>query len=293
MLLYFRRPSDNRHTMTEQRLTVRGVEMAFWDTFWDEGMGETGDTPDTGDAEAAGPPAPAVVFVHGNTGGKVWFSRVMDIPGYRTIAMDLPNFGNSGRLDVADIDVYADYLAAFLKLLGLSGSCVVGHSLGGAVAVSLAVRYPDMVQRMVLVDSPALDGLHTPEAYYPIIEGYKTDRSLLRQALQAVMPTLDDGDFLDELTTNALKMNPIAFAGNARALDRFNYEGKGMSVQIPVVVVRGERDTLITEEMARATAEAFPKSRLELLDRVGHSVMVEDPDRFIRLVSRFLTNRLR
>ena len=233
---------------------IKNIEMSYWET-----------------GSSAQPP---IVYVHGNTGGKVWFRWVMEIPGYRVLAPDLPNFGESGHLQSAEIDTYADFLAEFVTSLGVSGAAVVGHSLGGAVSISLAVRYPELVGRLLLVDSAPLDGLHTPEEYYPVIETYKTDRSLLKKALSTVTPTLNDDAILEELTTNAMKMNPIAFAGNPRSLDRFDYRDRSREVTVPVLVVRGEQDVLITDQMASNTAAGFPGGRAQTLTGVGHSVMV-------------------
>jgi branched-chain amino acid transport system permease protein len=231
--------------------------------------------------------APVVVYVHGNTGSRIWFERAMAVDGYRVIAPDLPNFGESDALDTADIDIYADYLAAFLAELKVSQVYLVGHSLGGAVAISLTVRYPELVARLLLVDSASLQGLHTPEEYYPVIEQYQSNRALMRQALGAVTPTMEDPEYLDRLTDTAMGMNPIAFTGNPRALDRFNYADRVADVTIPVLVVRGEHDALITDDMAQSTADAFPRGVFRRLDGVGHSVMVEDPERFLALVQEF------
>lgn len=227
---------------------------------------------------------PPVVFVHGNTGSSVWFSKVMDIPGHTTYAPDLPNFGNSGQIDTADIDLYADYLKGWMDTLGLKNPVVLGHSLGGAVVISLAVRYSETVKKLVLVDSAPLSGLKTPEEHYPVIEQYKTNRDLMKQALASIVPTLEDEEFLEKLTDSAMKMNPIAYTGNARALERFDYQGRGDEYTGPVLVLVGEKDILISEEMGRKTAEAFPKGEFRLLEGVGHSIMVEAPDTFKQIV---------
>ena len=81
-----------------------------------------------------------LVYVHGNTGSSLWFSRVMDVPGFRTYALDLPNFGQSDPLP-GDVDLhrYAAYLKGFIDVLGLEAPIVAAHSLGGAVAQSLAI----------------------------------------------------------------------------------------------------------------------------------------------------------
>ncbi len=250
-----------------KRVTVADVEIAYWE------HGTAG--------------APVLVYIHGNTGGKLWFELVMNAPGYRTIALDMPNFGDSGRLDTADIDTYASCVAEFLAALEVTDAVVIGHSLGGAVAMALAVHAPIRVNRLLLVDSAPVDGLHTPEEYYPVIERYKDDPELLKNALRSVTPTMQDEVFLQRLTETAMQMNPIAFAGNPRALDRFDYRGRVGEVRKTVLVVRGELDALITEDMARATAEAFPHGEFRSLEGVGHSVMVEAPARFRELVEEF------
>jgi len=235
-----------------------------------------------------------VLLVHGNTGSSLWWTRVAGVPGARLVAPDLPNFGGSDRLDSAeapgssDIDLYADYLIAFAETLGLSRPVLVGHSLGGAVAISALARRPELWAGAVLVDSAPPSGLVTPEAHYPVIERFKTDRPLLRSALAGVCPTMNDPAFLDELTEEALRMNPESFAGNARALARFDRSKGCGKFSGPVFVVWGRKDAIVTEAMARATAGAFPKGSLEILDPVGHSAMIEDPAAFKKILARAL-----
>lgn len=211
----------------------------------------------------------------------------MDIPGHRVIALDLPNFGSSDALDVADIDVYADYLASFIEVLKLGSPVIVGHSLGGAVVMSLAARNPALAKAIVFIDGASPSGLVTPESSYPYIEMFKTNRPMMRQALAAVAPTLKDDARLDGLTDDAMKMAPLAFAGNARALERFNYVGRAGDFKGPVLVIWGRKDAIITEAMAKETAAAYKNARLEIVEGVGHSVMVEDPATFKRLILEF------
>lgn len=231
-----------------------------------------------------------VILVHGNTGSSLWWARVMDLDGYRVVAPELPNFGRSAPLDEANIDVYADYLGAFVKALGLSKPVLVGHSLGGAVVMSLSARQPELASAIVLVDGPAPGGLKTPEEHYPIIEMYRTNRDFMRKALAAVCPTLKDEAFLDQLANDAMLMASHAYAGNARALERFDYRGRTGKFTGPVLVVWGRKDLIITEAMATETVAAYPKARLEILEGVGHSVMVEDPERFKALLLAYMAD---
>jgi len=231
-----------------------------------------------------------VVLIHGNTGSSRWFQRVMDVPGCRTIALDMPNFGHSGPLPhEPSIDRYADAVTAFLSALGIDRPVLVGHSLGGAVTISLAVRGPTLFRGLMLVDSAAPSGLATPEARYPFIESMRTNREILAAALSAVAPTLKDQGFFAALVDDATLMAAPAWIGNARALSLFDYRGRCGAFTAPVLVVWGRKDVIVTEAMARETAQAFPNARLLVLERVGHSVVAEDPPCFVSLLSDFVS----
>jgi len=231
-----------------------------------------------------------VLLVHGNTGSSTWWERILDLPGCRCVAPDIPNFGRSGPLgrDIT-IDTYADSLADFIDAKGLKGAVAVGHSLGGSVCLSLAARHAESIGGLVLVDSSSPRGLSTPEASYPAIEAMRTNRSILEQALKAVVPTLVDDVLFGRLVDDAMRMAAPAWIGNARALSAFDVSGRLGGWTKPVLVLWGRKDVLITEAMARETAAAFRNARLEILEEVGHSAIVEDPDRFKQLLSQYLT----
>ena len=171
---------------------------------------------------------------------------------------------------------------------GIRDAVVAGHSLGGCVVQSLALSRPDLVRAMVLVDSGAPNGLVTPKDRHPIIEMMRTNRAILEQALKAVVPTLKDEALFQELVDDAQKMAAPAWIGNAEALSRFDITAKCASYTGPVLVLRGNLDPIITDEMARATAHAYKHARLKLLDGVGHSVIVENPALFLKLLNEFI-----
>jgi len=230
-----------------------------------------------------------IVYVHGNTGSSRWFEKVAEIPGYRTIALDLPNFGRSGALDAEpDIHLYADYLLEFLKALDIESPVLVGHSLGGAVAQSLAVRHPDAVKAMVLVDSSSPSGLVTPRDRHPVIEMMRKNRGILSQALAATVPANKDSRFFELLVDDAVRMNEKAWIGNAEALSRFDISDRTAAFKKPVLVIQGKADILITEQMARQTARAYPAGEFVLIENSGHSPIVEAPGAFIKILVEFL-----
>jgi branched-chain amino acid transport system permease protein len=261
-----------RLTLARTRKTGSYVEAGGWKIFFrEQGSGEP------------------LLYVHGNTGSLRWFEGVMDLPGRRVIALDMPNFGRSDALGApADIGAYADAVAAFMDALGLRGIPVVGHSLGGAVVQCLACRRPELASAILLVDPAPPSGLVTPEERYASIGLFRTSRDLLAASLEAVAPSLRDKGRLSPLVDDALLMASDAFEGNARALARFDCKASTGAYRGKVLVLRGGKDSIVTSAMAEETAASFPGARLEILEGVGHSVMVEDPDRFIGIVKTFI-----
>jgi pimeloyl-ACP methyl ester carboxylesterase len=233
-----------------------------------------------------------LLCIHGNTGSRRWYERVMDIPGARVIALDLPNFGASDPLPgTITMDAYAEVVAAFVRALGLEAVFVAAHSLGGAVAMSLVTHHAPLVRGLLLVDSSAPSGLLTPVERHPAIELMRTNRAILAQALRAVVPTLTDEAFFTQLVDDAARMAAPAWIGNAVALGHLDYAAGCAAYKGPVIVAWGRKDLIITESMARATAVAFPNAHLDIVDEVGHGLMVEKPARFVALAERLVTGR--
>lgn len=228
-----------------------------------------------------------VLYIHGNLGSHKWYSEVMSIEGARVIALDLPNFGFSDRIDSFEIDVYADYVKGFIEAMGLDTPWVLGHSLGGAVAISLAIRYQECVRGLVLVDSASIKGLKTPEESYPVIELYKVNYSLLKKALCAIMPGVNDRGRQSELVDCALLMSKEAYVGHGRALTSFDYSDRTMRLDIPVLFIYGEQDILITREMAEETVAVLGGS-VHILEGIGHSPQVENPTVFRTIIKDFI-----
>jgi len=232
-----------------------------------------------------------VVCLHGNTGSRRWYERVMEVPGCRLIAPDLPNFGESSALaGPADIGSYAQAAGSFIRALGLERPVLVGHSLGGAVAMSAAVREPGLCSGLVLVDSAPPSGFPTPEERHPLIERMRVDREFLSAALKATVPALNDPGFFSRLVDDAARMAEPAWIGNARALGSFRCTEACAGFLKPVLVIWGRGDAIVSEAMARETVRAFPAARLQIMERVGHSPIVEDPSAFVGALSAFVAS---
>ncbi len=226
-----------------------------------------------------------VVYVHGNFASSKWFEEIMKIDEIKTYALDLPNFGNSDRIDSISIDVYTDYLSKFIESLKISRPILAGHSLGGAITLKCVVDHPDAFSGLILVDPAPADGLKTAENLYPILESFKNNPELLEFSLANTMPTRKEK--AKAFVNDALKMSPKAFSGNARALERYDYSQNLKDIKIPVKILWGSLDPIVPKESLEQMARMIPNCQFELLDGIGHSVIVENPKKFIEILVKF------
>jgi pimeloyl-ACP methyl ester carboxylesterase len=226
------------------------------------------------------------LLIHGNLAGKSWWRDVMSQPaaGYRYVAPDLPGFGQSGKGPGfhPSIRSYAASLMMYMDYEGIDRAALVGHSLGGAVAMELISRAPDRFTALMLVDSVSPGGLHTPFYYYPYLRALRGDRGALQWVLHRAMPSRTP-PYFEELVDEAGIMHPASFAGNAQALDDWKAGEKLRCYGGPVKILSGQQDSLTSRLVASETADTFSSASSTSVVRlpgVGHSPQIEAPEDF-------------
>lgn len=266
--------------------------------------------------EMAGTSDATLLLLHGNFGSSRWWQPVLErLPeGYRAYAPDMRGCGRTERPGFGHhIEVLAADVHAFATSLDLRSVHLVGHSLGGAIALDVALRYPELVRSLTLVTPPPAEGrsvvdkadlfghwlsrlfdvdrdtlVVTLGAAYRLLHHLGANRPLLRSALKRLTPTLSDGDTFNALVREAARMAPEAVVGHLRALDEWNVEAALGQLDIPALVVGGAQDVLIAPEALERFTRELPKGRLVIWQDVGHSIQLEQPERFVRLLLDFI-----
>jgi pimeloyl-ACP methyl ester carboxylesterase len=240
-----------------------------------------------------------VVFLHAFPLDKeMWAPQLGPISsaGFRVIALDLPEFGGTTPdQDGFTIDRGADLVASFLKVLGIAKSVVVGLSMGGYVAMSIARRHSSLLAGMVLADTRAA----------PDVPHVRANRDKLIAAVQANGPVALADTMLPNLfseptrTTNpaliervrqiVLRQSATGVIAGLRALrDRPDAAPALESVAVPILVLVGEFDTVTPLLTAARIAGTVRKSDLAHIPGAGHLSNLENPEAFNSAVIAFL-----
>ncbi len=256
-------------------------------------------------AEVAGN-GPPVVLIHGFTGtGASWRSLVEVLaPDFTTIAVDLVGHGRSGcpvALDRYQMRRAVDDLAALLRVLGHERAAWLGYSLGGRVALQVAVHRPDVVSALFL--EGATPGLATAEEREARVAADEVlAQRLEREGLEAFVDFWQSIALWDSqqrtlsadqraaLRRGRLAQNPVGLAGSLRGMGTGSQEWVGDrlgGIGVPVHLTAGTLDTKFSV-IAREMAEAIPDITMRLIEDAGHAAHLERPDAFNAMVREFL-----
>jgi pimeloyl-ACP methyl ester carboxylesterase len=198
------------------------------------------------------------------------------------LSPSLPGFEDSTTL--SGIDGPEDvvfWLGDLLKELQLDGATLLGCGLGGWMAAEFAIRYPEMVSRLVLVDAY---GLQVPGAL-PADE-FALTAPMLRPLVFASTSTPD------LQPPERVEATLHARVAAARLAWQFPYDrklrGRLYRASMPALVVWGEQDSLVPLAHAHAYVDGLPNAELEIIPDAAHYPYAENPEAFTRAVTRFL-----
>jgi pimeloyl-ACP methyl ester carboxylesterase len=243
-----------------------------------------------------------IVFLHGLGGSQsTWASVLGDFAdSYRIAAVDLPGHGASEKTAPEQTDYSVQGLsaaiAAVIEKLELTPAVIVGHSLGGATALQLALDRPKLVRGLVLVNSVGLGDEISGELLDRVEAEPSRDeaRRLLELFFQDRKYILERG--VDEMF--AARSAPGADAATKAIAEKaFGRDGQKVrfigrlgELEAPILIVWGELDRVIPARHAVAAATASPASWLEIMEGVGHVPQVEAAPAFVSTVNRWLSS---
>ena len=288
-------PRDLQAPLPVQHSLVDGIDVAWIDS----GPG----------ADWAAPP---IVLVHGLSSWMgFWEYQVPELAkDRRVLALDLPGYGASGRPDAPCTPPwYAELLSRWLTTIQVERAVIVGHSMGGQIAMTLALEHPEQVDRLILSAPAGFEIL--PEGVNRWLKAYWTESRALDATEDQTRTTFHNFVFnkqdagTERLLEERVRMrDTAAFRGTAVAVSR---SVAGMidhpvldrlgEIKVPTLIVFGTDDHMIpnpfftrgpTRAIAEKGARAIPDATLEMIPGAGHTVHHDAPEAFNAAVREFL-----
>lgn len=226
----------------------------------------------------------------------------------RVIAPDLPGYGQSDKPDVHyTIEFYLDFLEHFLNALGLRRVCLVGLSMGGAIALGFTLRHPEQVEKLVPVDPYGImDRMAWHRTSYLYVASpfnelsywfFKRSKPMLRWSLASGLIS-DPARITPELLEAVLRAAQDPSAGKAFASFqrsemtwnglRTNYMDRLYEITAPTLFINGEADSAVPVEYARRAHELVKDSRLYVMPGCKHWPQRDKTAEFNQAVREFL-----
>lgn len=238
-----------------------------------------------------------VILLHGAGAGAVtWYPSIGAVSrNYHVIAPDIVGYGESDKPDAPyDRAYFSTWLNAFLSALNISEAHVVGLSQGGAIALQFSLDYPEMIDKLVLVDAGGL-GAHPSLAALLGMFWLNTFPSALANRIYSRF-ILFDPDNRDP-NHGQYSIEVIKEKGGKNAFQ----QGRGAAVSTisedllrqiekETLIIWGENDKLFALEHGEAAAKIMPNARLRRIPCAGHLPLMDQPELFNASLLEFLNN---
>jgi len=256
-----------------------------------------------------------IVIVHGLYGSSDNWLTVGKKLGlnYHVYLVDQRNHGRSPRNSIHTYEAMKEDLAAFFRKQGLTKATIIGHSMGGKTAMAFAADYPELTEKLVIVDIAPKDYFRTAEnsQYYlhqyvlqtlmevqnncdqyknrDDIAGLLTHRLDSKELVQFLLKSMyrdkETRQFRCRININVLNdsLDEIISGVNER-----DFSDRVPILNYPVLFMKGERSRYIQEEDFALIRKIYPEALIKLIPRAGHWLHAEQPALFLETLERFI-----
>jgi pimeloyl-ACP methyl ester carboxylesterase len=242
----------------------------------------------------------AVVLLHGYVGdGPATWRHQLDAlsDGYTVVAWDAPGAGGSADPPESfGMAGYADCLAGFIDALGLDRAHLVGLSFGGALAIAVASRHPQIARSLVVVSGYAgwAGSLPPHVVEQRLAQALTLSRLTPTEFIDTLLPTMfatgPDPETVERFAASMRAFHPLGFRAMARAAAE-DLRDTLPGIDVPTLLVYGDQDVRAPLPVAEHLHGAITGSTLIVLPGVGHVCNVEAPQPFNDTVRTWLTDR--
>lgn len=237
-----------------------------------------------------------VILLHGWLGSWGLWHDSMTFLGddYRTYAMDFWGFGDSGKKRSSyEIDDFVDLVEQFMEELGIAKAPVIGHSMGGTVALAFAIKHPERVSKVAVIGSPihgsSLDLILKLFGMRPVAYVVHNFLWALKLGFRIAAPVITtDKNWFSMMEKDLSKTTLDSFLLSIASLRNTDLRSKLDQIKIPTMGMFGRKDVLVDPEQWRPLVAGVPTARIERFRDAGHFPMLDQPELFKQTLKNFL-----
>jgi pimeloyl-ACP methyl ester carboxylesterase len=240
-----------------------------------------------------------VILLHGWLGSwALWRNTIEELgKDYKTYALDFFGFGDSVRSQQVSVDLYIDLVYQFMEKLGIVKAPLIGHSMGGTVALGVAARYPSKVVKTIIIGSPIVGSSLNPILK---LSGYQRIANLvytfpfLKDSAIYVLTRFggrEGAATYRMVAEDAGKVAPQPFFQSIGTLRNTNLVEKLPLLQIPILGIYGKRDIIVDPRQGKLLLQYAPSAQQAWFEGSGHFPMMDERERFHGVVREFLEKR--
>jgi len=213
---------------------------------------------------------------------------------YRTYALDFWGFGESGKKrETYAVQDFVSLVNQFMEQLGIMHAPLVGHSMGGTVSLSVAIRYPERVSKVVVVGSPIVgSSLALPlklAGYRPIAFMLFNMMGTFRFVMKVVSPIICRDERFAEMMDRDLSRTTVeSFLRSIASLRRTDLRPMLDQVKVPAMGIYGDRDVIVHPKQWQPMLKGISHAHIERFPLAGHFPMLEEPQQFSEKLKLFL-----
>jgi pimeloyl-ACP methyl ester carboxylesterase len=213
---------------------------------------------------------------------------------YRTYALDFWGFGESGnKRGTYAVQDFVSLVDQFMDRLGINCAPLVGHSMGGTVSLSVAIQYPQRVNKVVVVGSPivgsSLAGALKLAGMRPIAVLLFNMMWAFRLGMRVASPVICHDPRFPEMMDHDLSRTTLeSFLLSIASLRRTDLRPLLSQVKVPSMGMYGDKDVIVHPMQWQPLQAGIPTARIERFPKAGHFIMLDEPETFMQKLKGFL-----
>lgn len=230
-----------------------------------------------------------LIYIHGAGGNGHYGHRLLDLlaADHSPLAFDYPGHGRSGGTEsLKSITAYSNCLHAFAQQLKLRPAVLIGHSMGGAIALDCALRYAETVEALILVATAAKFTIPPDriDIWKQVMMG-RVQQPFTKDAFSPATPM----NIVQEGWMEQIKTDPRVRYFDLVACSQFDVTSRLGEIRKPTLVVCGQDDAVTPVAPGEQLRNSIPGARLEVVPEAGHAIPLEKPQELCAAIERFLT----